>query len=53
MERNDHEYYRRRERDERARAERAADTTARHAHLTMAERYAERVQAIQPAPPQA
>lgn len=44
----DFEYYRRREQDERACAERAQDLTARRAHLAMAERYAERVRSLMP-----
>ncbi|HEY0621726.1 hypothetical protein [Sphingomonas sp.] len=48
MERNDYAYFRQREADERASAERAQDQTARCAHLDMAERYAERVRAMAP-----
>ena len=48
MERNDYAYFRQREADERAYAERAADLTARRAHLDMAERYAERVRSMAP-----
>lgn len=48
MGRNDYDYFRRRERDERDRAERAQDQTARRAHLDMAERYAERARAMAP-----
>lgn len=48
MERNDYDYFRRRERAERANAERAQDQTARCAHLDMAERYAERVRTMLP-----
>ena len=44
----DFEYYRRREQDERAGAERAQEQTARRAHLAMAEHYAERVRAMMP-----
>ncbi|WP_343519077.1 hypothetical protein [Sphingomonas sp.] len=53
MERNDYHYFRRREQDERAYAERAQDMTARRAHLDMAERYAERVRTLAPAVPNA
>jgi hypothetical protein len=35
----DVEYYRRRERQERERAEKADDSTARHIHLELAKRY--------------
>jgi hypothetical protein len=38
----DLEYFRQRERDERACAERAQDLTAQRAHLDMAERYSAR-----------
>ena len=48
MERNDYDYFRQRERAERAYAERAQDLTARCAHLDMAERYAERVRTMVP-----
>lgn len=48
MERNDYDYFRRRELDERDCAKRAQDQTARCAHLDMAERYAERVRAMAP-----
>lgn len=48
MERNDYDYFRQRERAERANAERAQDQTARCAHLDMAERYAERVRTMPP-----
>lgn len=48
MERNDYDYFRQREYDERANAERARDQTARRAHLDMAERYAERVRTMSP-----
>lgn len=48
MKRNDYEYFRQRELDERAIAERARDQTARRAHLDMAERYAERVRTMAP-----
>lgn len=50
MERNDYDYFRQRELDERAYAERAQDLTARRAHLDMAERYAERVRTMVPPP---
>lgn len=53
MERNDYHYYRQREQDERAHAERAQDLTARRAHLDMAERYAERVRTLAPPVPNA
>lgn len=48
MERDDYDYFRRREADERAHAERAGDLTARCAHLDLAERYAARVRAMAP-----
>jgi hypothetical protein len=47
----DFEYYTRREQHERARAERSRDQTARHVHLAMAERYAERLRAMMPPAP--
>ena len=53
MERNDYHYFRQREQDERASAERAQDLTARRAHLDMAERYAERVRTLAPTVPEA
>ncbi len=39
MGRNDLEYYQRRERQERDLADRAGDTVARRAHLTMAQHF--------------
>lgn len=53
MERNDYDYFRQREENERACAERAQDQTARRAHLDMAARYAERVRTLAPAVPNA
>ena len=48
MSETDLEYFRQRERDERACAERAQDLSARHAHLDMAERYAARLRGMMP-----
>ncbi|MEG3181938.1 hypothetical protein [Sphingomonas sp. LT1P40] len=48
MQRNDYEYFRQREAEERLNAERAQEQTARRAHLMMAERYAERHRAMAP-----
>jgi len=47
----DLEYYRRRERQERERAARADDTTARRVHLEMAERYSAKLREIAILPP--
>lgn len=44
MTNTDQEYYRRREAQERDTAERCADTSARRAHLDMANRYSELAQ---------
>lgn len=44
----DIDYYARREKHERAWAQRAQDPTARHVHLAMAERYAERLRTMVP-----
>lgn len=48
MTRHDLEYYTRREREERASAERTRDATARLVHLEMAERYSARMREILP-----
>ncbi|WP_186456816.1 hypothetical protein [Sphingomonas suaedae] len=48
MRQSDYEYYARRERAERMHAERARDSGARHAHIAMAEVYAERLKAMAP-----
>lgn len=48
MSEQDLEYFMKRERDERESAERAADVAARCVHLTLAERYAERVRNMAP-----
>ncbi|MCP3732380.1 hypothetical protein M9978_18315 [Sphingomonas sp. MG17] len=48
---HDLEYFRQREQDERACAERALDQTARRAHLDLAERYAARLRQKSPAAP--
>lgn len=48
MRQSDFDYYTRRERAERAHAERASDSTARHAHIAMAEVYAERLKTMVP-----
>jgi hypothetical protein len=47
----DVEYYTRRERQERAHAERADDQTARRVHLEMADRYSAKLQDISAAVP--
>ena len=44
----DTEYYQRRERQERAHAERAEDSTARRVHLEMADRYSGKLREIAP-----
>ncbi|MFL9839741.1 hypothetical protein ABS767_02090 [Sphingomonas sp. ST-64] len=46
MRQSDYDYYVRRERAERLRAERAHDSGARHAHIAMAEVYAERLKSM-------
>lgn len=43
MSRTDLDYFTHRERAERDQAERTQDSSARHAHLAMANRYAERL----------
>ncbi|MBX3593732.1 hypothetical protein [Sphingomonas sp.] len=48
MERDDIAYFTRRERDERAHAERAAEGTARRVHRELANRYAERLRDLTP-----
>lgn len=48
MRQNDYDYYARRERAERANAERARDSGARHAHIAMAQVYAERLKSMAP-----
>lgn len=50
MSQTDVDYYTRRERAERERAERSSDSGARHAHLAMAEVYAERVKTMSAMP---
>ena len=50
MQQNDVEYYVRRERAERQQAARASDSGARHAHLAMADVYAERLRTITSTP---
>lgn len=53
MSERDFIYYQQREQRERERAERAADQTARRAHLDMADRYAERMRTmVRPEMPQ-
>ena len=44
----DYDYLRRREAQERAAAEHAPDPAARYAHVTLANRYAERLRATMP-----
>ncbi len=46
MSQNDVDYFTRRERAERDRAAKARDSGARHAHLAMADGYAERVKVM-------
>ncbi|MCR5870773.1 MULTISPECIES: hypothetical protein [unclassified Sphingomonas] len=50
MSQTDVDYYTQRERAERERAERADDAGARHAHLAMAEVYAQRVKTMAATP---
>ena len=50
MPQNDIDYFTRRERAERDRAASARDSGARHAHLAMADGYAERVRVITETP---
>jgi len=53
MSARDFEYFTRREREERAHAERADDMTARRVHLEMANRYSARLREAHVAVPQA
>lgn len=50
MSASDIDYFRNRERTARNSAERARDAAVRHAHLAMADRYAERVKAMAETP---
>ncbi len=50
MSQNDVDYFTRRERAERDRAAKAQDSGARHAHLAMANGYAERLKGIADTP---
>ncbi len=50
MRADDQEYYRRRERQERERADRTRDSAVRRLHLEMAERYFSMAEEISPSP---
>jgi Mg2+ and Co2+ transporter CorA len=49
----DHEYFRRREQQERDNADRTDDNTAKRIHLEMADRYADMLKSIASLPPMA